>query len=312
MSGVSEIRKFLRGSYVEKISLKEKTWYQIGGPCEAYCKPVDAEDLAELVRFCEKCSLPFFLHGKGSNLLISDAGIPGVVIDLTEGLDTREFSGQHVKVGAGAFMPKFSLECEKQGLSGIEMFAGIPGTLGGMIRMNAGCHGREIFDAIESVEIMEHGKRKMVDRSEIEVHYRHVPMFDDGKKIILGATLRLDEDRAVTIAKRRKEYMEKRRLTQPINLPSTGSVFKNPKHDHAARLIEQAGLKGFKIGGARVSEKHANFIVNEGGAKAEDVLAIMKHVRKTVIEKYDVTLELEVQFVGFEKNEIEEVVAKVP
>lgn len=282
----------------------QRTWYQIGGPCDFYCLPKDVDELKRLLDYTYENKKEFFIHGKGSNLLISDSGIRGFVIDLTEACSFIRWNENEVTVGAGYYMPKFVLECEKAGLGGIEMFAGIPGTLGGAIKMNAGCHGREIFDVLTEVTILKHGRIETLPKDRIEFAYRHVQTFDDPGTVILSGTVKLEKTDTVQLAERRKEFMKKRQQTQPINLPSSGSVFKNPKNDHAARLIDQSGLKGYRIGGAAVSFKHANFIVNEGHAKASDVLQVIKHIKKTVFEKFGVSLELEVKLVGFAPSEI--------
>jgi UDP-N-acetylmuramate dehydrogenase len=305
---LEKIKAFFKGSIFENEPLSRRTWYQIGGPSEYYCIPRDIDDLKQLIGYCEERDTNFFIHGKGSNLLISDHGIRGFVIELTEACSFIKLEDLRVEVGAGFYMPKLVLECEKAGLGGIEMFAGIPGTVGGAIKMNAGCHGKEMFDVLTHVKEIKHGVIRTLTKEQIEFEYRHVKTFDDPAAVILSGTMELERVDTNILSERRKEFMKKRQQTQPIHLPSSGSVFKNPKNDHAARLIDQCGLKGFKIGNASVSTKHANFIVNEGGAKASDVLQIMKHVKKTVYDKFGVTLELEVKLVGFDPAELQNLV----
>lgn len=305
MKSTEDIRSGLRGQWTEHVLLADKTWYKIGGPCIAWCEPEDLDDLKYLVRACKKNGVFFFVHGKGSNLLVSDNGIPGIVIDLEKACSFTQFEKTRVTAGAGVYMPKLVLECERQGLAGIEMFAGIPGTIGGAIRMNAGCHGKEMFDVLTEVTTLEDDVLVTRSKSEIRYAYRHVETFEKPGTVIVSGTMMLEGGDKEALSEKRKAYMEKRRLTQPINLPSSGSVFKNPPGHHAARLIEDAGLKGFRIGGACVSEKHANFIVNEGHAKATDVLEIIKHIRKMIFKRYGVRLETEVKFVGFKNEELD-------
>jgi len=302
--GVAEIKSFFKGIVLEDEPISRHAWYEIGGPSDFYCIPDTTDDLLSLAKYCIEKQVNYFILGKGSNLLVSDNGIRGIVIDLSKCCSFTTFSGETVDAGAGVYVPKLVLECERQALGGIEMFAGIPGTIGGSVKMNAGCHGKEFFDVIESVTFFDGVQVKAVTKEKIEYTYRHVKIFDDGKRIILSAKLKLMKDDPDLLAARRKEYMKKRQQTQPINLPSSGSVFKNPTGDHAARLIDACGLKGFKVGHASVSTKHANFFVNEGGARAKDVMEIIKHVRKKVKEESGVELELEVKLVGFSDSEI--------
>lgn len=304
----NDINKIFKGDVLENELLSQHTWYQIGGPCDYYCIPDDVENLKWLIDYCEKNGHRYFIHGKGSNLLISDNGMRGFVIDVSKACSFTRIKDTLVSVGAGVYMPKLVLECEKLGLGGIEMFAGIPGSVGGAIKMNAGCHGKEMFDVLTEVTVMKHGIAETVAKERIEFGYRHVKTFDDPSVVILSGTIQLEKTDPEKLSERRKEFMKKRQQTQPIHLPSSGSVFKNPQNDHAARLIEQCGLKGFKIGNAAVSTKHANFIVNEGGAKAADVLQIMKKIKTTVFERFSVSLELEVKLIGFSPDELKNLI----
>jgi len=184
------------------------------------------------------------------------------------------------------------------------MFAGIPGTVGGAIRMNAGCHGKEIFDVITEVSWMRDGQIRTSQKKDIPHGYRHVAAFDQQGDVILSAMLRLEKADRRVLAASRKAFMKKRQQTQPINQPSSGSVFKNPAGDHAARLIESCGLKGYRVGGAMVSDKHANFFVNLGAATASDVLQLIRHARDEVNRRFQVLLELEIQLLGFSPGDL--------
>lgn len=286
--------------------LNKHTWYEIGGPCDVFCRPARMEDLQKALAICRSDGTPFQVIGKWSNVLVSDDGIRGVVFNLEDCCGQVVVDGLRVRAGAGVQVPKLVLECEKAGLGGIEMFAGIPGTLGGAVKMNAGCHGKEIFDVIEDVTVLRRGSTMTLAKTDIRYSYRHVETLDAPDDVILGATLHLEKADPVVLAHRRKEFMKKRQQTQPIQLPSSGSVFKNPPGDHAARLIDRCGLKGYTVGGASVSDKHANFFVNNGGAKAADVLALISHVRAEVVRQSGIPLELEVQLIGFSANELQQ------
>lgn len=304
---IRDIRTFFKGRLLENEPLSAHTWYQIGGPCSIYAIPETTDALIQLIRYCRSNGVPVFVLGKGSNLLVSDSGIFGIVIDLSECCSFTNFDETRVTVGAGVQVPKLVLDCEKKGLGGIEMFAGIPGTVGGAIKMNAGCHGKEFFDVTVSVDLLDGETMTTLPKSKIEYGYRHVKTFDDSNKIILSATLDLEKTDITALTEKRKHFMKIRQQTQPINLPSSGSVFKNPPGDHAARLIDTCSLKGYRVGGAAVSEKHANFFVNENGAKAADVLEIIRHVQAAVARQFGIKLELEVKLVGFTSEELHSV-----
>ena len=307
-SFVNQIRNNIQGQILQAEPLHQHTWYRIGGPCDLYCIPQSIPDLHTLVQMCRDANIPFFVLGKGSNLLVSDEGLRGVVLNLSSCCLDLEFNGNQLHVGAGWYMPKLVLECEKRGLGGIERFAGIPGTVGGALKMNAGCHGREMYDVVHDVTFLQNGETQIAVKNELEVEYRHVRTFDDASTVILSSTWTMTPESPDRLSEARKQYMKKRQETQPINLPSSGSVFRNPSGDHAARLIETAGLKGHSVGGAAISDKHANFIVNVNRATANDVLELMKKARHEVFEKFGVLLELEVKLVGFETDEISELV----
>ncbi|MBX7152293.1 UDP-N-acetylmuramate dehydrogenase [bacterium] len=304
---IRDIQTFFKGRLFENELLKTHTWYQIGGPCSIYAIPETTDDLTQLVRYCRSNAMPVFILGKGSNLLVSDSGISGIVVDLSECCSFTNFDETRVTTGAGVQVPKLVLDCEKKGLGGIEMFAGIPGTVGGAIKMNAGCHGKEFFDVTVSVDLLDNETMTTLPKSKIEYSYRHVKTLDDPARIILAATLQLEKTDIMALTEKRKHFMKIRQQTQPINLPSSGSVFKNPPGDHAARLIDVCGLKGYRIGGAAVSEKHANFFVNEGNAQAKDVLEIIRYVQSVVVKQFGIKLELEVKLVGFTSEELHSV-----
>lgn len=283
------------------------TWYRIGGSCDVYCLPSTIDDLKRLSEWCKIQNRKMWVLGKGSNVLISDNGLRGVVVDLERCAGEIRIEGDRVEAGAGVQVPKLVLECERAGLGGIEMFAGIPGTVGGAVRMNAGCHGKEMFDVITHVTWLHDGDIVKTPKEMIPHGYRHVDAFHDERDVVLSAMLQLQRDDPGRLAESRKAFMKKRQHTQPINLPSSGSVFKNPPGDHAARLIDACGLKGYRVGKAMISDKHANFFVNLGGATATDVLALIRHARIEVHRRFGIRLELEVQLFGFREEELKSV-----
>lgn len=296
---MNEIRQAFSGILMPDEPMARHTWYRIGGPADWYCIPDTVEDLKTLVQYCSTSKTPYWVVGKGTNVLISDDGIRGAVIDLSAACQFVEFAGKSVTVGAAYQVPKLVMECEKRALGGLELFAGIPGSVGGALKMNAGCNGREIYEYVKTVNYLEPSGMRVVAKKDMAYTYRHVPLFDDPLKIIVSAELTLEPEDPAVLVERRKTSLEKRQQTQPISQPCCGSVFKNPKDNHAGRLIEQSGLKGYRVGGAAVSEKHANFIVNEGAATAADVLHIIQHIQQTVHRQYNIWLEPEVKLIGF-------------
>lgn len=277
--------------------LWNKTTFRIGGPAQTLVYP---ETQAELAHWLASGEVSFILGG-GANLLVADEGIGGVTIGLTKGLCgwSLERRGGKVIVAAqaGIGLTKLAGLLMKEAVAGLEFAYGIPGSLGGALVMNAGAKGREMKDVVESVTVMEaEGRERTLARDEIGFSYR-ASSFPEGV-VIAGATLSLSAGGAEEINERMRNYQVERKRSQPLDRPSAGSVFKNPPGDFAGRLIEAAGLKGESVGGARVSEKHANFIVNMGGATAKDTLALIRKVEREVYERFGVRLEREIKLVG--------------
>jgi UDP-N-acetylmuramate dehydrogenase len=276
--------------------MSKHTSWRVGGPAETFFIPDSLEDLSEFLRKLHR-EIPVFWFGVGSNLLVRDGGIPGVVISASKILRSIERIDHYVvRAGAGLPCTQLARECLRWGLGPSEFFAGIPGSIGGALAMNAGAHGGETWERVESVRTIDrNGVINERAPGEYTVGYRSVT--GPGNEWFIEGTFRFDPD--VTPSKQvMNDMLERRKRTQPLGLPSCGSVFRNPPGDHAARLIEAAGLKGFSIGGAEVSEKHANFIINSGAATATDVEELIEHVRQTVIEKHGVELVHEVRIVG--------------
>jgi UDP-N-acetylmuramate dehydrogenase len=296
---INDIRQFFRGHIALNEPLHKYTSFRIGGPADYYLEPADKEDAVAIVRYLEGQRTPYLMIGKGSNMLVSDDGVRGAVINLEEGLCRIAADGERVVVEAGLSLARFVDFCIQQGLRGVEMLPGIPGTVGGAVMMNAGAYGGEISDYLETVEVIRNGELQQVAKQDAGFRYRHSNFQGD---IIVGAAFRLPRGEKQEIMQRRRELLIKRNRSQPVNYPNSGSMFKNPPGTFAAKLIEEAGLKGKRAGNAQISEKHANFIVNHGNATAEDVLAVIDLAKEIVLKKFNIALELEVRLVGFDKH----------
>ncbi len=299
MVSLSDIKKFFRGTILLDESLSKYTWMRVGGAADYYVEPVDKNDLTEITKYFQQNGFPFLILGRGSNILIGDEGIRGAVINLETALSGIRIESDCVIADAGVWLQKFADFCIQHDFSGVEMLAGIPGTVGGAIVMNAGAHGGEISNHVVQVEVLRGGEIVTVLKQDADFSYRHSAFEHD---IVLGATFHLPKGDREELAKRRRELILKRNETQPLELPNSGSMFKNPPNTFAARLIEQAGLKGKRIGNAQISEKHANFIVNLGGAKAADIIQLLELARRTVYQNSGIQLELEVRLFGFQQK----------
>lgn len=272
------------------------TAYKVGGPADLYAEPDSVDELAALLAAARREEVPVFSLGGGTNLLVRDGGIRGLVIRLGKGFRTAEVDGERLVVGAAATLMRAAAAAEKAGLAGLEFGYDIPGTLGGALRMNAGCHGSEIRDVLAEVRGVDYeGNRVLLDPAEIRFSYRTAVF--PRELILTGAVFALRRGDPAEVEALRKRYHEHRLRTQPKGR-SVGSVFKNPSGDYAGRLIEAAGLKGTRIGGAVVSAKHANFILNDSEATAADLEALIRLVRDRVRERHGVELELEARIVG--------------
>jgi UDP-N-acetylmuramate dehydrogenase len=278
------------------VSLSKHTSWHVGGPADLFFTPRDASDLAAFVRQLP-AEVPVLWIGLGSNLLVRDGGFRGAVISTHGALGALErLSVNRIQVEAGVPCARIARQCVKWGLGPAEFFAGIPGTLGGALAMNAGAWGQETWRHVIDVVVLDRrGARHTRKASEYEIGYRRV--VGPANEWFMGAQLEFERKPGVNTDAIR-ELLDKRRQTQPIGEWSCGSVFTNPPGDHAARLIESAGLKGFRIGEASVSEKHANFIINHGTARAADVEALILHVQQTVAKVHGIELATEVRIVG--------------
>lgn len=298
MISITEIQKIFNG----KISLNEPlapyTTFRIGGVADYFLEPHDAEDVINIIKYVIRQNVPFYVLGNGSNILISDEGIRGVVINMIAGFSYLKHEDDTIICGSGIKMAKFVDYCIQNGYAGVEMLAGIPATIGGALVMNAGCYGGETSQFVIQITVVRDGNLIVQTKEECNFGYRKSNLKGT---IILEARFRLQKGNKEETSVRRKELLLKRNNSQPVEIPSAGCIFKNPKDNHAAVLIEQSGLKGTTYGGAMVSPKHSNFIVNVNNATANDVVELIKIVKKTVLEKTGISLELEVKPVGFEE-----------
>ncbi|UCE48941.1 MAG: UDP-N-acetylmuramate dehydrogenase [Phycisphaerales bacterium] len=274
--------------------LAKRTWYGLGGPADYFIRPNNIEQLTEVVQKCNENGIRMYVMGFGSNLLVSDAGVRGAVIKLeAKQFAQVEFGEREVTAWAGAELSKLVLTCVEKGLSGVEALTGIPGSVGGAIKMNAGGNFGDFGAAVETVCLMD-STGGIFDKSkpELEFDYRRTNIT---AKFILNARLKLNAGDPEQIMRTVKEIWIYKKNSQPLNTKNSGCIFKNPRGISAGALIDRADLKGMKIGGATVSEKHANFIIAETGCTSSDVVKLIETIKKTVKEQFDVELEHEIE-----------------
>jgi UDP-N-acetylenolpyruvoylglucosamine reductase len=279
--------------------LAKRTTLRVGGPADLYVEPASESDLAAVLRFCSRHEQPLFVLGRGSNLLVKDGGFRGAVICLAHAHFSRiEPEGTRLRCGAGAKLKAVSVEARRNALSGLEFLEGIPGSVGGALRMNAGAMGGAIFNIVESVRLMNlEGEAQEVPGQALGAHYRSCPSLK--AQVALGAVLCGQPGQRAEIEQRMNEYSQKRWASQPA-APSGGCMFKNPATIPAGKLIDELGLKGTRVGGAVVSMEHGNFIVNNGAATARDILALVEVVRQRARRERGIQLETEVEIIGEE------------
>jgi UDP-N-acetylenolpyruvoylglucosamine reductase len=277
--------------------LAKHTTLRVGGPADIYVEPASEEDLAGVVKFCSERELKFFILGRGSNLLVRDGGFRGVVIYLTHADFSKiEIDGNCLRCGAGAKLKNVAIEARRNGLSGMEFLEGIPGSIGGALRMNAGAMNSATFDVVESVRLMDFdGNVRELAPAEMTVEYRGCAELKN--HVALGAVLKGRTDSPESIAQRMSAFNQKRWTTQPA-APSAGCMFKNPPSIPAGRLIDELGLKTARVGGAMVSQEHGNFIVNAGNATARDVLELVAMLKAKVKVARGIELHTEVEIIG--------------
>jgi UDP-N-acetylmuramate dehydrogenase len=294
-----KLRELNLGAVKENEPLANHTTMKIGGPADILIEPSSIENLQKAIDLISKFNEKWTVIGRGSNMLVSDNGIDGVVIKLGAGMDDLEIQGTKVTVGGGMSLVNFAISISRKGLSGLEFAGGIPGSIGGAVYMNAGAHGSDISQILEKAFVLfEDGRLEWVPKDEMKFSYRTSLLQKERPGIVVAAVFQLQEgnrDEIVANLQKNKDY---RKETQPYNFPSCGSVFRNPLPNYAGNLIEKSGLKGHRIGGAQISERHGNFIVNTGNATAADVLGIIQHVKDTVLDLHGVRMETEVEIIG--------------
>ncbi|MFY0759146.1 UDP-N-acetylmuramate dehydrogenase [Metabacillus dongyingensis] len=287
------------GKVVQNEPLAKHTTIKIGGPAEIFVEPSSIEDLKKTMDTVTESGVPWRAIGRGSNLLVGDSGIKGVVIKLGKGLDHLEVDGETITAGGGYSLIKLTTVISKQGLSGLQFAGGIPGSVGGAVYMNAGAHGSDMSKILVKAHILfEDGTMEWLTAEELEFSYRTSLLQKKRPGICLEAVLKLEKGNREEIVAELQKNKDYRRETQPWDHPNCGSVFRNPLPHYAGQLIQESGLKGYQIGGAKISELHGNFIVNTGNATAKDVLDLIDFVKKTIYEKHGVKMETEVEIVG--------------
>ena len=274
------------------------TTFRIGGPADYFVLPETVEELANVLKLCKEEQVPYFILGNGSNLLVGDKGFRGVVIQLYKNFDGLQIEGTTVTAKAGAMLIRVAKESGRAGLTGLEFASGIPGTIGGAMVMNAGAYGGEMKDVVTAVTVLtKDGEIKTLTGEEMNFRYRG-SVVEDEAYIVLEAVMELQEGNFEEIQARIDELSVQRRTKQPIEFPSAGSTFKRPEGYFAGKLIQDADLRGYQVGGAQVSEKHCGFVINAGGATAADVMQLMQDVSDKVQAQFGVALEPEVKRIG--------------
>lgn len=297
---IKEVKKLNIGRLEKDISIKKLTTYKVGGVASVLIYPKNERKLVLLLKLIKQYNLPYKIIGNGSNLIFSDKAYEGVLIKLTE-LNQIEIFENKIRVGAGYSLMKLSRVALKHSLTGLEFAAGIPATVGGAIFMNAGAYKSDMGYIVQSIRVLTPDFKIIeLENRELNFHYRTSFLKTHRDYICLEALIKLKKGDKILIDRVMRERLQRRIESQPLNYPSAGSVFRNPKDQFSGELIEKAGLKGFQIGGAMVSDKHANFIINKGNATAQDVKDVIFYTKEKVKEKYDVDLLFEQEFVNWE------------
>jgi len=299
------LKKFIPEERIKQNeSMKKHTSFKIGGPAEFFIKVNSIEEIQKLLKFSKENEIPLIVVGNGSNLLVLDEGIKGIVIKLElKEIEIQQEDKERIKITVGSGVPLGLLAQKllKEEISGFEELSGIPGTIGGAIIMNAGAHGKEMKDIVTEVTVMDYnGKIQKFTNEQSKFEYRH-SRFSNSEYIILQSKLLLQRGSSDQIKEKMDEYAKYRKEKQPIEYPSAGSTFKRIETKPTAKIIDECGLKGFSVGDAEVSTKHAGFIVNKGKASAKDVLELISHIKKEVKKKFNVDIELEILVLGDEK-----------
>ena len=295
---LTELQNVMGGSGIfMQEPMKKHTTFRVGGPADVLVQP-DETALAAILALCRQYHVSYSFFGNGSNLLVGDKGIRGVVIEMTDPMGNIEVDGTKITAQAGTMLSKIANTAASNGLGGMEFAAGIPGSVGGAVVMNAGAYGREMKDIIEKVYVLdENGAQLELDRDALDLGYRH-SCIPEKKYIVTKVVLELVPRNEAEIRSEMKELNEKRAEKQPLQYPSAGSTFKRPEGYFAGKLIMDAGLRGYQVGGAQVSEKHCGFVINKGDATAADICQLMRDVSDKVQAQFGVVLEPEVKMIG--------------
>lgn len=288
------------GKCIENASLKKYTTYKVGGIAKCIVYPKDIKKLTELLRLCNNRNVKYKVLGNGSNTLFSDSDYEGIIIKLDEFNDLKMINATTIRVGAGYNLIKLAAWATRKSLSGLEFASGIPGSVGGAVYMNAGAYKSDMGYVVKRVKVLTPTYSVInMTNSELEFHYRTSFFQTHPGYICLEATIGLKKGKREEMIKVNKERKERREATQPLNYPSAGSVFRNPEGQFAGKMIEDLGLKGLEKGGAQISNKHANFVINTGNATANDIRELIMFVHDAVLENYDVDLKIEQEFVNW-------------
>ncbi|MGZ6525458.1 MAG: UDP-N-acetylmuramate dehydrogenase [Tumebacillaceae bacterium] len=297
-----QIQSIFAGANVGTVTfdepLSKHTSWRIGGPADVFVQPTESEHLVRIMHLTHQHGIPWYVIGKGSNLLVRDGGVRGVIIKLADNFADLTINGNTLTAQGGRSFVSAANHAIRHGLSGLEFATGIPGTVGGAVMMNAGAHGGEVKDALIDCHVLTpQGELLHLSQEDLRFSYRY-SILKDRPMLVVDASFALQPGDVQEMSERVRNWAKRRQTTQPLAMPSCGSVFRNPEGTHSGALVEQAGLKGTRIGGAQISELHGNFIVNTGGATAKDVLQLIELVQRTILEKYGHDLHPEVRIVG--------------
>jgi UDP-N-acetylmuramate dehydrogenase len=300
MDGIyNELQTLNIGKVKKNEPLAQHTTIKIGGPADLFIEPSSVEDLKIVMEVINQNDIKWRAIGRGSNLLVSDKGIEGAVIKLGSGLNSLSINATNIIAGGGYSLVSLATLISKKGLTGLEFASGIPGSVGGAVYMNAGAHGSDISKILTRAHILfEDGTMEWLSNEEMEFSYRTSILQNKRPGIVVEAEFNLSDGDRTTIVSQMQKNKDYRKDTQPWNFPCAGSIFRNPLPDYAGKLIETAGLKGYSLGGAKISEMHGNFIVNAGNATAGDVLKLIQHVKDTIFNLYQIRMETEVEIIG--------------
>ena len=279
--------------------MKKHTTMKVGGPCDCMVEPSSIEENQKVLEYVKENNIKYYIIGNGSNLLVKDEGVHALIIKIASKFSSVEVNGEHIRAYSGCSVPKLSQIAKENSLSGLEFACGIPGSVGGGIRMNAGAYGSEMVNVVEKVGFLdENGNLKEIDGKDAHFTYRHSMFVDNPQYVVVYAIYKLVKGNKEEISKIMEENMNSRKQKQPIEYPNFGSVFKRPEGYFVGKLVDDCGLKGYKIGGAQVSTKHSGFMINIGDATCKDVLDLIEYVKKKVYEKFNVKLQEEVVILG--------------